>query len=383
MDESTTLTVEHDHPAHHLVTASPGSRVVARSDVGRLDVSVIMPTVFWTGTFERCARRVLSLLDETAANAEVIFAFDGVAPPTPTWLDRPGVRIVKTDTRSGPAIARNLAATAARGSILFFIDADVELAADAIDRVHSAFGSDPDLVGLFGAYDDEPVGHSAASVFRNLLHHHTHVSHRGTIGSFWSGCGAIRTEAFLDVGGFDETLAHPTAEDIEFGMRVTDNGGRIVLDPKLRCKQLRQWTLASMVVDDVVHRAKPWAQLIVNSRHMPATLNLDWRARLSGICAVLFVACMMATPFLHAAAGAALACGLALIVMNQGFYRLCLRKRGLGFAVASFAMHTLFLVYSALTFAVVVLQELAFASGRPVSRRCCERIRSSSAMVSG
>jgi len=364
MDESTTLTVEHDHRTQPLVTASPGSRVTARSDAGRLDVSVIMPTVFWTGTFERCARRVLSLLDDTAANAEVIFAFDGVSPPTPTWLDRPGVRIVKTGRRSGPAIARNLAAASAQGEILFFVDADVELAADAIDRVCTAFTADPTLVGLFGDYDDEPAADGVVSSFRNLLDHHTRASRSGGAGTFWSGCGAIRTKAFLDVGGFDENFATPSKEDIELGMRVAANGGKILLAPEVRCKHLKHWTLASMVITDIVRRATPWNGLIARSHPMPATLTIDWRGRLSGVCSLLLAVCLVAAVFVPVAIWAALGCGLVVFALNSGFYRVCLRKHGPGFAVASIALHWLYFFYSSLTYGVIALSELGLRSRR-------------------
>lgn len=344
--------------------SSPRNRITAAQNARQIDLSVIMPTIFWTGTFERCARRVLSLLDETTANAEVVFVFDGSPPPAPAWLDRPGVTIVKTGSRSGPAIARNLAAESARGEVLFFVDADVELAADAIDRVHAAFAADPDLVGLFGAYDDEPAAVSLTSTFRNLLHHHTHVSNPGTAGTFWSGCGAMRTTAFLDVDGFDEKFAYPSVEDIELGMRVTANGGKILLAPDVRCKHLKHWTLASMVITDIVHRATPWTRLIINSRGLPATLNLDWRGRLSGICSVLLAACLVVAGFAPVALWAALACGLVVVALNSGFYGLCARKRGVGFAVASFALHWLYFVYSSLTFGVVTLHELWLRSRR-------------------
>ena len=344
--------------------SSPRKRIPAAHNARQIDLSVIMPTIFWTGTFERCARRVLSLLDETTANAEVVFVFDGSPPAVPAWLDRPGVTIVKTGTRSGPAIARNLAAESARGEVLFFVDADVELAADAIDRVHAAFASDPDLVGLFGAYDDEPAAVSLTSTFRNLLHHHTHVSNPGTAGTFWSGCGAMRTTAFLDVGGFDEKFAYPSVEDIELGMRVAANGGKILLVPDVRCKHLKHWTLASMVITDIVHRATPWTRLIMNSRELPATLNLDWRGRLSGICSLLLAACLAVAVFAPVALWAALACGLVVVALNSGFYGLCARKRGVGFAVASFALHWLYFVYSSLTFGVVTLHELWLRSRR-------------------
>jgi GT2 family glycosyltransferase len=364
MDESTTLTFEHDNHPRPLVTPPPARGVAPRSDVGAMDVSVIMPTIFWTGTFERCARRVLSLLDETAANAEVVFVFDGAPPPAPAWLDRPGVRIVKTDIRSGPALARNVAAQVAQGKVLFFVDADVELAPGAIDQVHAAFEADPDCVGLFGAYDDEPADEGVASAFRNLLHHHTHVSHPGKAGTFWAGCGAMRTAAFLDVGGFDEKYAYPSVEDIELGMRVAANGGRIMIVPDLRCKHLKRWTLASMVITDIVHRAKPWTHLIMNSHELPATLNLDWRGRASGFCSVLLAVCLAASAFVPMMLWAALACGLVVVAINNDFYRLCLRKRGIGFAASSVALHWLYFVYSSLTFGVVTLHELLLRSRR-------------------
>jgi len=338
--------------------SSPNSQPAAARPI---DISVIMPTVFWSGTFERCAERILSLMSVSTSNVEVVFVFDGDAPAAPAWLDRPGVTIVTTGVRSGPAVARNLAAQSARGEILFFVDADVEIAPDAIERVQAAFDAEPDMVGLFGAYDDEPAADGIASVFRNLLHHHTHVSNPGEASTFWSGCGAIRTAAFLDVGGFDEKYAFPSVEDIELGMRIAANGGRIVLVPELLCKHLKRWTVASMVITDIVHRARPWTHLIMNSRELPATLNLDWRGRLSGICSILLAGCLVAAAFTPIALWMALSCGLALIALNNDFYRLCLRKRGLGFAFSAAALHWLYFAYSCLTFGVVATYTLAVA----------------------
>jgi cellulose synthase/poly-beta-1,6-N-acetylglucosamine synthase-like glycosyltransferase len=197
-------------------------------------------------------------------------------------------------------------------------------------------------------------------VFRNLLHHHTHVSNPGKAGTFWSGCGAIRTAAVLDVGGFDEKYAFPSVEDIELGMRITANGGRIVLVPELLCKHLKRWTVASMVITDIVHRARPWTHLIMNSRELPATLNMDWRGRLSGICSILLAGCLVAATFTSIALWVALPCGLALIALNNGFYRLCLKKRGVGFAFSAAILHWLYFVYSSMTFIIVAAETLAF-----------------------
>lgn len=337
-------------------TATATSR--GRVAVEPCRLSLVMPTVFWTGAFERCARRALELIDRAPEPTEVIFAFDGVPPPKPAWLDRADVRVVATNRRSGPAIARNLAAQSARGSVLFFVDADVELAPDAIERVLASFDSDPDLVALFGAYDDEPAAMGVVSTFRNLLHHHTHAANPGEACTFWTGCGAVRTAALLDLGGFDESFAHPSVEDIELGMRIAANGGRIVLDPDLRCKHLKCWTLGSMVFTDIVHRAAPWTRLILSRKHLPTTLNLDWRGRLGAIFALCLAASLLAGLYTPVGLWAALALAAMLVLLNRDLYRLCLDKRGFQFAVASVALHWLYFVYSSLTFGVVAAREL-------------------------
>ena len=330
--------------------ASGGSNRKVSSTVA---ISIVMPTVAWTGTFEPCARRVIDLLDTTDTACEFVVAFDGPASDRPAWLERPDVTVVATGLRAGPAAARNLAAEAARGRILFFVDADVTLAPDALDHVLARFAADPDLAGLFGAYDDEPAAPGLVSRFRNLLHHHTHVSHPGPSGTFWAGCGAIRTPKFLDVGGFNASFGCPSVEDIELGMRVTAAGGRLELDPALTCKHLKHWTLRSMIVTDVFHRAVPWTRMLMASGDMPATLNIDWRSRASGVCAMAAVAFVAAAPWYPLALAFAATCIAVVLGLNAGFYRLCLRKGGLAFAAGAAALHVLYFVYASLTFGAV------------------------------
>jgi len=48
-----------------------------------LEISVIMPTVHWSGTFERCARRILSLIAAMPTTVEVVFAFERRRPTHP------------------------------------------------------------------------------------------------------------------------------------------------------------------------------------------------------------------------------------------------------------------------------------------------------------
>ena len=355
--------------AHEVVVAAL-DRVATRSRAPRapagesrpIEISVIMPTVFWTGMFERCCRRVLDLIDHSDIAVEAVVVMDGAARPAPAWLDHPAVTIVSTGARGGPAAARNRAAAVARGRILFFVDADVELASDALEVVSAGLSDDADPVAMFGSYDDEPAERGVVSQFRNLLHHHVHVSHPGRAFTFWSGCGAVRAAAFADIDGFDEGYEAPSVEDIDLGMRLRQQGGEILLVPQLRCKHLKPWTLGSMTFADVVHRAVPWGRLIVGRRSMPSTLNIDWPGRISGVCSILSAACLPAVMFVPWAACVAVACVAAVVVLNAGFLRLCLRKQGLGFAIASLALLWLFFVYSSATFGAVVIEGLLAGS---------------------
>jgi glycosyltransferase involved in cell wall biosynthesis len=325
------------------------------------EISVVMPTASWLGTFAPCARRVLELVAATNIPVEFVIGFDGEDSAVPQWLDRPNVTVVMTGGNAGAAVARNAAAQEARGRILFFVDANAQLAHDAIERVHECFASDPDLGAVFGAFDDEPAVVGVVTQFRSLLRHHTHVIHTGPVEMFWSGCGAVRTSLFLDIGGFDETIGVRSVEDIDLGRRITVAGGGIRLDSRLRCKPLELWTLRSMIETDILDRAVPWTRLMVKTRRLPAALSIDWGARLSGFCTVAAVAALAASPWLPWLGFVVLACALTVVFVNRRFYALCLRKQGPLMAAAAIPLHMLYFFYASVTFGVVLLGHLLFA----------------------
>lgn len=80
---------------------------------------------------------------------------------------------------------------------------------------------DTQVDALIGSYDDDPKSPDFISQYRNLMHCSVHQTGRSEASTFWSGCGAIRREVFLESGGFDETYVRPAIEDIELGYRLT------------------------------------------------------------------------------------------------------------------------------------------------------------------
>jgi len=232
------------------------------------------------------------------------------------------------------AAARNLGARQAAGSVLLFVDADVEVCADAVARIRSRFEADPGLTALFGSYDDSPSAPGVVSAFRNLLHHHVHQSAPGPATTFWTGLGAVRRSDFEAVGGFDESVA--MMEDIDLGMRLTASGARIELDPSVQGTHLKSWSLWEMVRTDFRDRGVPWVMLLLRHRGSATALNLGWRHRLSAVAALSgAIACTRRRPV------PALASGVALVALNRPFYRLLLRRRGPVEAGAGVVLHAL------------------------------------------
>jgi GT2 family glycosyltransferase len=267
--------------------------------------------------------------------------------------------VVDSPADLGPAAARNAGVEATTSDLIAFVDADVVIAPDALERLRGRFAADRELAAVFGAYDDAPEAPGAVSRFRNLLHHHVHASSPGPAETFWAGLGAVRREALVAAGGFDaERFPRPAIEDIELGMRLRRAGYEIVLDPEIRGTHLKRWSLASMLATDVQHRGAPWTRLQLERGETSSALNLGWRHRLSAAAAVLAAgAAILRRPRL------ALGAAAALVALNGPFYALLHRRGGIRLAVAGVGLHVVHHV-SAVVSAVVGAAGHALARGR-------------------
>jgi GT2 family glycosyltransferase len=303
------------------------------------EVAVVVPATDGPPTLERC-------LGAVRASSE---------PPEE-------LIVVTQPPGAGPAEARNRGAARAGAELLVFLDGDVEIHPDALARVRGAFASDRSLTALFGSYDDRPTDSGVVSQFRNLLHHHVHTSSPGEASTFWAGLGAIRRDAFLAAGGFDATrFPAPAIEDIELGLRLTEDGRRIVLDPLVRGTHLKRWSLAGFLRTDLLQRGIPWVRLQLERRSAPSALNLGWRHRLSALLSLGTAVALAARRPL--AAGFSV---FGLLALNRRFYALLERRGGVKLALAWLPLHVLHHLVSAVALVAGVTQHaLSRDPGRP------------------
>jgi GT2 family glycosyltransferase len=387
-----------------------------------MQTSVIIPVYNSAADLNRC----LTALETCERSPfECIVVDDGSDDDSALVAERHGARVIRLPARSGPAVARNRGAAAAGGDLLFFIDADVCVGVSALETIERVF-SDPGVAAVMGSYDDQPADPGFVSQYKNLSHHYVHQRSQEEASTFWSGCGAVRREVFVELGGFDEGYGQPCIEDIELGYRMRARGHAIRLEKQLLVTHLKRWTLPGLVRTDIFQRGVPWILLMLRDRHMVNDLNLTWHSRvgtvltyallLGGILLSLgsswpvpitlitiLTACVAAGQaatrkdlgswlLVTAAVAAGAWLGLQsqgallsgswlygilalLLATNAGYYAFFREKRGLAFACGVLPMHLLFFLYSGLCIPLGLLSYIRATRQRQLQAHQIERSR--------
>jgi glycosyltransferase involved in cell wall biosynthesis len=319
-------------------------------------ITVIIPVHNGGTNFRRCLD---SLAAVEPAPREIIVVADGDTDGSWRVAESFSTQVLRLSTPGGPARARNLGAQTAQGDLLFFLDADVTIPPDALHQIVNVFQRDPALVAVFGSYDDAPAAPNFLSQYKNLLHHYVHQTAREEASTFWAGCGAIRRDVFLTLGGFDEGYRQPSIEDIELGYRLKRAGYRIRLHKQLQVKHWKRWGIFSLLHADFCCRALPWTELILRDRRFINDLNLRPSSRISVLMTYGLLGTLVGVGWWPSFSVIAGTLSLALLMLNAPLYHFFQRKRGLRFAIQTIPWHWLYYLYSGLAFAIGIARYLA------------------------
>ncbi len=330
-----------------LVESRPGAAGALNSS-GIPAISVIIPVRNGSQTLEWCLR---ALQKSQGVAWECIVVDDGSTDDSMAIAERWGAQVIVGDGQNyGPARARNVGAAEAHAPLLCFLDADVTAREDTLAAFVRLFEMNEGLAAAFGSYDANPAAGDFLSQYRNLLHHFVHQSGHEKASTFWSGCGVIRRDIFLSMGGFDPGYVRPSIEDIELGYRLHRNGLPIHLAKQIQVTHLKQWSLWSILKTDIRDRALPWTELIHRSGYLPNDLNLQTSGRVSALCVLALTLCLLAgweNPLLWL--GCLPPVGI-LLAYNRGLYAFFARRRGWWFLLRALPLHWLYFSYSALAF---------------------------------
>jgi glycosyltransferase involved in cell wall biosynthesis len=279
-----------------------------------LDVSFIVPAFNAQRTLPAT---IASIRAAAPPSSEVIVVDDGSLDDTPILAAALADQLIRRPCQGGAARSRNDGARKARGRVLVFVDADVTVTPNAVRGIlaHLDGGAD----AAIGAYEATPPPgcRNASSMYKNLIHHYTHLHGPPMATTFWSGFGAVSREAFLAVGGFDARVSTGAdVEDIHLGYRLRRAGFSIRLDPGLQVSHHKRYTFRGVIVSDFIHRAVPWTRTMLELRTLERGMNLGGQAIVGAGLAIMVPVAAVATwwlgPWSLAAAAFALGAWVAV-----------------------------------------------------------------------
>lgn len=292
-----------------------------------------------------------ALFSSTFSSFNVIVVNDCSTDDSGDLAASKGATVISTSVQSGPGAARNLAANSAVGELLLFVDADVVVKPDTLEKIAAEFKARPDLSALFGSYDDEPAEQNFLSQYKNLQHHYVHHHSNPEASTFWSGLGVMRRDVFLAHNGFDhERFSEPSIEDIDLGSRLRGAGQSILLDPNIQAKHLKRWGILSHLRTEIFCRALPWSRLILEKQVLINDMNLKWSDRLSAVLVGLLVISLLLVVWEPRLVLLSIGILLAILILNREILLFFYRKKGVLFAAMTVPWQLLYYFYSGAIF---------------------------------
>ncbi len=205
--------------------------------------SVIIPNYNGKATL---GEALTGIFDTGYPGCEVIVVDDGSTDGSWEIIRDFPARLITHGISRGAAAARNTGAETARGNFLLFIDNDVVIPPDTFQLIEEKF-KDPEISGVIGLLRPTTRYENICSQYKNFYMHYTYLKLPALVTVFYTSIAAVRREVFAACGGFDTAYRAATIEDMEFGIRMTGRGYRILIEKKLQVDHIRHYTLAGLL----------------------------------------------------------------------------------------------------------------------------------------
>lgn len=212
-----------------------------------MNISVVIPAYSAESTLAECLRACLA---QTHTPVEIIVVDDGSTDRTAEIAKEFDVQYVHQEN-AGPAAARNHGARLATGEIIALTDADCIPEANWLEELVKGFDAE-NVVAVGGTYGIA----NASSPLARMIHEEIRVRHEkfgDTVDFLGSFNVAYKRDAYLAVGGFDESFRAASGEDNDLAYRLHDNGGIMRFVPEAVVNHYHPTRLLSYLKTQMAH----------------------------------------------------------------------------------------------------------------------------------
>lgn len=215
------------------------------------DISVIIPVKNGGAVFGEC---LAALRASQSDRYEIIVLDDCSADDSKAIASNYSCHLLELPCSVGPSTARNRGAQMAKGAILFFIDADIIVRPDTIQKVSDIF-QDKDVVAITGVLSEDIRYGNFSSRYKNYWMRYSYLVMPETVSLFYTSVAAIRRELFLQTGGFDSAYRRPSVEDTDFGQRLEMLGVTVHLKRHVEVEHVKYYSLGGLLKTDFFRSA--------------------------------------------------------------------------------------------------------------------------------
>jgi len=312
--------------------------VVSRSSkIVEKFISVIIPNHNGSATIGKCLDAAFA---SQYGNFEVVVVDDCSTDNSVNIITPYPCKLIRMESHSGAAAARNAGVASSSGAVLFFIDADCLIQADALARANKAVAENADAV-IGGTYTQQPFDADFFSIFQSIFIHYFETKKQEP-DYIATHAMIINADLFRSSGGFREGF-FPIIEDVEFCHRLRRGGRRLLMKPEILVTHVFNFTLMRSI-RNAFRKSMYWTLYSLMNRDLladsgTASVELKFNGTVFFLNILLLALfqlggetyVLVLIPFLY---GSNLLCSRGLI---RTFYR----EKGYGFTVLAVLYYTM------------------------------------------
>lgn len=293
-------------------------------------VSVIIPNYNGAATIGKCLAAALASRYE---NFEMIVVDDASQDESIAVIEQYPCKLLRLAQRGGAALARNTGAHHARGTLLFFTDADCLLRDDTLALAATTLASEGSGVIVGGTYTLVPYDRHFCSRFQSVFINYFETKQAPATDYIATHALAISADIFRRYQGFAADH-RPILEDVEFSHRLRRAGCRLVMNPAIQVQHVFDHSLLRSLRNAYV-KSKYWTCYAIGNRDLLADSGTASRELKLDVCVCMLNGLLLLGYLFSAKAALLVPIPLFLaanLYVNRGLLLAFHRAGGLGFA---------------------------------------------------